>query len=74
MCVMLQAIKDHYKNTGKKCGIKASGGIADGTTAVKYLRLTEMILGKEWLQPSLFRFGASRLVDNLLMEIKNEPV
>ncbi|MGQ0827103.1 MAG: deoxyribose-phosphate aldolase [Bacteroidota bacterium] len=69
MCVMLQAIKDHYKNTGKKCGIKPSGGISDNMIAIKYLRLTEKILGKEWLQPSLFRFGASRLVDNLLMEI-----
>ncbi|MBA3706672.1 MAG: deoxyribose-phosphate aldolase [Bacteroidetes bacterium] len=70
MCVMLQAIKDHYAVTGKKCGIKPSGGISDASTAVKYIRLTENVLGKEWLQPSLFRFGASRLVNHLLLEIK----
>ncbi len=69
VCVMLQAIKDHYDLTGKKVGLKPSGGISDGATAIKYIRLTEKILGKEWLQPNLFRFGASRLVDNLLLEI-----
>ena len=69
ICVMLLAIKDHHKATGKKCGIKPSGGISDGYTASQYLRLTETIVGKEWLDPSLFRFGASRLVDNLLAEI-----
>jgi deoxyribose-phosphate aldolase len=69
ICVMLQAIKDYYTTTGKKCGIKPSGGISDGDTAAKYLRLTEKIVGKEWLDPSLFRFGSSRLVDTLMSEI-----
>lgn len=67
--VMLQGIKDFHKSTGKKCGIKPSGGISDGNTAAQYLRLAETIVGKDWLQPSLFRFGASRLVDNLVAEI-----
>ena len=61
VCVMLLAIKD----SGKKIGIKPSGGISEGDTASKYLRLTEKILGKEWLNPQLFRFGASRLADNI---------
>lgn len=74
VCVMLHAIKDFYTTSGKKCGIKPSGGISDGNTAAQYLRLTEMILGKEWLKPSLFRFGASRLVDNLVAEIKGENI
>ncbi len=69
ICVMLQAIKDYHTATGKKCGIKPSGGISDGDTAAKYLRLTEQIVGKEWLNSNLFRFGASRLVDNLISEI-----
>lgn len=69
ICVMLQAIKDYYDATGKKVGIKPSGGISDGNTAAKYLRLTETIVGKQWLHPSLFRFGASRLVDNLVAEM-----
>jgi deoxyribose-phosphate aldolase len=72
ICVMLQAIKDYQNVSGKKCGIKPSGGISDGDTAAKYLRLTEQIVGNEWLNPSLFRFGASRLVDNLLSEIKGD--
>ncbi|MBL7890005.1 MAG: deoxyribose-phosphate aldolase [Bacteroidia bacterium] len=69
ICVMLLAIKDFYSTSGKKCGIKPSGGISDGNTAAQYLRLTETIVGKEWLSPSLFRFGASRLVDNLIAEM-----
>lgn len=67
--VMLQEIKQHFEKTGKKVGIKPSGGIADGETAVKYSRLTEKLLGKEWLTPALFRIGASRLVTNLMNEI-----
>lgn len=70
VCVMLHAIKSHYDSTGKKVGIKPSGGISDGQSAVMYLRLTESILGNEWIQPDLFRFGASRLLDNLLNEIE----
>ena len=69
ICVMLQEVKNQFEQTGKKIGIKPSGGISDGKTAVAYLRLTKTILGKEWLQPALFRFGASRLVDNLIVEI-----
>lgn len=67
---MLNEIKKFHEKTGRKVGIKPSGGISDGMTAVKYLRLTETILGKEWLQPALFRIGASRLVDFLIMELK----
>jgi deoxyribose-phosphate aldolase len=66
---MLQEIKQHFEKTGKRVGIKPSGGIADGETAVKYSRLTEKLLGKEWLTPALFRIGASRLVTHLMNEI-----
>ena len=59
VCEMLLAIKD----SRKKIGIKPSGGISDAGTAIRYLRLTEKILGKDWLNPTLFRFGASRLAD-----------
>jgi deoxyribose-phosphate aldolase len=68
--IMLRCIKQYFDSTGKKVGIKPSGGISDGNTAAKYLQLTADVLGKEWLQPSLFRFGASRLVDTLIAEIK----
>ncbi|HET6228231.1 MAG TPA: deoxyribose-phosphate aldolase [Bacteroidia bacterium] len=69
---MLLEIKNHFKNTGKKVGVKPSGGIADGDTAVKYSRLTEQLLGKEWITPSLFRIGASRLVNNLVAEMQGK--
>jgi deoxyribose-phosphate aldolase len=72
---MLLEIKNHFKSTGKRIGIKPSGGITDGITAVKYSRLTAQLLGKEWITPALFRIGASRLVTNLVSEIQelNEP-
>lgn len=72
VCIMLLAIKNHFEKTGKKVGIKPSGGIADCATALKYIQLTKEILGKEWLQPNLFRFGASRLVDNTIRELNGE--
>ncbi len=67
VCAMLLAIKD----SGKKTGIKPSGGISDGETAVKYLRLTEKILGSKWLKPELFRFGASRSADSIFAMLHN---
>ncbi len=65
VCAMLLTIKD----SGKKIGIKPSGGISDAHTAVKYLRLTEIILGKEWLSPQLFRLGASRLAETIYTQL-----
>ncbi len=70
--VMLIAIKEAYRLTGRKVGIKPSGGISDGLTAVTYLRLTQEILGEQWLQPALFRIGASRLVTNIQAELDKE--
>ena len=66
---MLNEIRAHYQQTGKRIGIKPSGGIAEGTAAVQYLRLTQQVLGKEWIKPALFRMGASRLVDNIIKHI-----
>jgi len=70
VCAMLLTIKD----SGKKIGIKPSGGISDGNTAIKYIRLTEKILGKEWLNPTLFRFGASRLADIIFFQIEGKMI
>lgn len=67
--VMLHEIQNHYRQTGKIVGIKPSGGITDGGTAVQYLRLVQQVLGKEWIKPSLFRLGASRLVDNIVKQV-----
>lgn len=64
-CVMLESIHAYYQKTGIKRGIKAAGGIADPATALHYMQLTGIILGKEWLVPELFRFGASRLLEEV---------
>jgi len=68
--VMLQAIKDHYVRTGKMIGVKPAGGIRDSKTAIKYLVMVKEILGNQWLTADLFRFGASSLANDLLMQIK----
>lgn len=63
--VMLQAIRDYYESTGKITGFKPAGGISTPEQALVYVKLVESILGPEWLNPGLFRIGASRLADNL---------
>ena len=68
-CVMLECIKEHFSATGKQVGFKAAGGISDPLQALLYTKLVEKILGKEWLNNSLFRIGASRLVDRLMEKI-----
>ena len=67
--VMMQAVRDHYFKTGKKVGLKAAGGISDAKTAIQYLVLLKETLGVEWLTSDLFRFGASSLANDLLMQI-----
>ena len=64
--VMLQVILSHYKKTGKSVGIKPAGGIAEIGKAMNYYYLVSEVLGEDWLQPRLFRLGASRLADRIL--------
>jgi len=68
--VMLEAIKDYYKRTGKVIGIKPAGGISDVETAINYYLVIKNILGEKWLDKNLFRYGASRLADNVNNAIK----
>ncbi len=68
--VMCEAIKHFYKKTNKKIGFKAAGGISTSVSAAVYYTVVEEILGKEWLNSSLFRIGASSLLNNLLDDIK----
>lgn len=63
--IMLDAIKDYYQSSGKKIGIKPAGGISEPEVALRYYVLIKNILGKEWLNPELFRFGASRLANKI---------
>jgi deoxyribose-phosphate aldolase len=69
MEIMLEVIRDHYEKTGRRIGIKPAGGISEPEQALKYYRLTERILGAEWLNKDLFRIGASRLADALAAEL-----
>lgn len=64
--VMADAVRDYWRRTGRKVGIKPAGGIAEPLDAVVYSRLVASILGEEWLHRHLFRIGASRLANNIL--------
>ena len=67
--VMLDAIREHYLATGHKVGMKPAGGIRTGKLALHYLVLLAETLGSDWMTPTLFRFGASSLVNDLLRQI-----
>jgi len=69
---MLEAIRDHWLATGVKIGMKPAGGIRTSKQALHYLVLVKETLGAAWLTPDLFRFGASSLVNDCLMQLKKE--
>jgi deoxyribose-phosphate aldolase len=70
--VMLEAVRDVYEETGRKVGVKPAGGIKHAKQAVQYLVVVNETLGPEWLTPDLFRFGASSLLNDLLLQIRKE--
>ena len=70
--VMLEAIRDFYYDTGKKIAMKPAGGISKSKLALHYLVMVKEILGDEWLNNEWFRFGASSLANDLLMQIVKE--
>lgn len=70
--VMLQAISDFYRKTGKKIGMKPAGGIANAKAALNLLIMVREILGPAWLTPTLFRIGASKLPNDMLMQLEKE--
>ena len=72
--IMCTAIKDWNEKTGAKVGYKPAGGIATAEDAVKHYTLVKEILGDEWLNNKLFRFGASSLANKLLSSIRQEEV
>ena len=71
---MCLAIRDFQKRTGRKVGFKPAGGISTTEDAILYLTIVQEILGEEWLTPSLFRIGASRLANNLLSDLLDEKI
>jgi len=70
--VMCMAISEFYRETGIKVGLKPAGGIATIAEAGLYYSIVKELLGEEWLTPSLFRIGASRLANNILSEISGK--
>ena len=67
--IMSLAIGEFYKKTAKKIGIKPAGGISNSNQAIEYFLIINEILGKDWINPELFRFGASSLANNLISNI-----
>jgi deoxyribose-phosphate aldolase len=66
--VMLEAVRDHREQTGHMIGVKPAGGIRTSKDAIRYLVMVNEVAGPEWLDPDWFRFGASTLLNDLLMQ------
>lgn len=66
--VMLEAVRDYFAMTGKRIGVKPAGGIRTTKDAIKQLVLVNETAGPDWLDPKLFRIGASALLNDLLMQ------
>lgn len=67
--VMLDAIKDYYLRTGKMIGMKPAGGISTSKIALQYLVMLNEVLGEKWMTKDYFRFGASSLANDILMQL-----
>jgi len=70
--VMLEAIRDFYYKTGTMIGMKPAGGISKSKLALHYLVMVKEVLGEDWLNNEWFRFGASSLANDVLMQIVKE--
>ena len=72
--VMCQTLKEYFQLTGERIGFKAAGGIATVDDALTYYTIAREVLGPEWTEHGLLRFGASRLADNVATALLGEPV
>ena len=72
--VMCECIAKFYEATGKKIGFKPAGGISSAADALCYYSIVSSILGKEWLNKDLFRFGVSRVANNILAAVEQKTV
>jgi deoxyribose-phosphate aldolase len=70
--VMLQAIRDYYQETGRMVGMKPAGGISTSKLAIHYLVMLRETLGNAWMTPEWFRFGASSLANDVLMQLMKQ--
>ena len=66
--VMLEAVRDFRAATGRQVGVKPAGSIKTTKDAIKYLVIVAWTVGADWLDPDWFRFGASGLLNDLLMQ------
>jgi deoxyribose-phosphate aldolase len=66
--LMLEVVRDWHRLTGEKIGVKPAGGIRSSKDAIKYLVTVAETVGEQWLQPHLFRFGASSLLNDVLLQ------
>ena len=72
--VMCECIAKYHEATGRKVGFKPAGGISTSLDAVSYYSIVSSILGKDWLNKELFRFGVSRLANTVLSDIEQRTV
>ena len=72
--VMCECIAKYYEATGKKIGFKPAGGISSAADALCYYSIVSTILGKEWLNKDLFRFGVSRVANSLIGAVEQKTV
>ena len=70
--VMFEAVRDFERQTGREVGVKAAGGIRTAREAIEYLVVLYETLGPRWMRPERFRFGASSLLNDVLMQIQKE--
>jgi len=70
--LMLEAVRDHYLETGNIVGVKAAGGIRTSKDALRYLVMVNETCGDLWMTPERFRFGASSLLNDVLMQLEKE--
>ncbi|TEX51277.1 MAG: deoxyribose-phosphate aldolase [Actinomycetales bacterium mxb001] len=66
--ILLEAVRDWYRQTGQRIGVKPAGGIRTSKDAIRYLVMVNETCGSAWLTPDLFRFGASALLNDLLQQ------
>ena len=65
---MVEVVRDWHRLSGEKVGVKPAGGIRTSKDAIKYLVTVAETVGEEWLTPHLFRFGASSLLNDVLLQ------
>jgi deoxyribose-phosphate aldolase len=71
---MCECIAKYHAATGKKIGFKPAGGISSAADALCYYSIVSTLLGKEWLNKGLFRFGVSRVANSLLAAVEQKTV